>query len=77
MIYHTNSEHTNSEHTNPYTTEEVQILVYIIRFYPLKSNSQTCSNEGLELSHLTPLSAIFQLYIVAVTFIGGGNRSTC
>ena len=42
MIYHT-----NSEHTNPYTTEEVQILVYIIRFYPLKSNSQTCSNEGL------------------------------
>jgi hypothetical protein len=32
--------------------------------------------EGLGLSCLTPLSTIFMLYL-AVSFIGGGNQSTC
>ena len=33
--------------------------------------------DGLGLWYLTPLSTIFQLYnIVAVSFIGGGNRRT-
>jgi hypothetical protein len=31
---------------------------------------------GLELLCLTPLSTLFQLYIMAVSFIGGGNQST-
>jgi hypothetical protein len=57
--------HTRGEHANHYTTDAVS------RY---DDHTTELYNIGLGLLCLTPLSKIFQLFVM-VSFIAGGNRS--
>jgi hypothetical protein len=51
------------------------VTTNIQRIYNLKIQQMTLFSKGLGLWCLTPLSTIFKLYIVVVSFIGGGKTS--
>jgi hypothetical protein len=55
-------------------TNEVQISVTTPHYFPESGYMPRVQDKGLGLWCLTLLSNIFKFHIVAINFIGGGNR---